>query len=177
MALFSFNIAHAVTCAPDEIHVREQNISSYIKKDGTHVHAHTREAHCRTIKITNYFQDKTDQSFKNLKPHIKPWATNEKKVFESYLAKCPEWLKKYRLIEVLRASFDDSNKNPAASIPKSKTLILYDAFFTASNKTDIITHELAHFAFHDLADSETRDFYVTSGWTVIERPIKSLDHL
>lgn len=165
-------MVQAQKCESYQIFIRSQNVYRYKKKDGTLVKRHFRKAHCRSLSATLYFKDGTQNSYKNLKPHLKAWSSNEKAIFEKHLALTPKWLKKYALQEVLRASFDDNHKSPAATVPAARTMILYDGFFKATNKTSILTHELAHFAFHSLSDPEVEDFYTASGWTVIERPIK-----
>ncbi len=81
--------AFALPCEPYEIYIREQWIDAYTKLDGTKVTAHSRNAHCREIERSNYFQDSTKQRFKNIKPRIKNgmilrkmWS---KKILLSYL--------------------------------------------------------------------------------------------
>jgi hypothetical protein len=73
-AIFFFLLttaAFALQCEPYEIYIREQWIDSYTKLDGTKVSAHSRNAHCREIERSNYFQDSTNQKFTNIKPKIK----------------------------------------------------------------------------------------------------------
>ena len=67
LILFS-SLVIAEPCGPHEIYVREQWIKAYPKSDGTKVSAHTRNAHCREIEGSNYFQDSTNQKFTYIKP-------------------------------------------------------------------------------------------------------------
>lgn len=164
LVLFSTAL-FAQVCGPHEIHIREQGIETYLKDDGTRVKSHTRKAHCRELERTNYFKDSTNQIFKNLKTRIKKWKPEEKKIIDDSIKRIPEWLKKYVLAETLRADSDGS-RNPASSIALTKTLIIFDNFFQSSNKTQIITHEIAHLTVLDLTEKELKDFAAASGWII-----------
>lgn len=167
LVYFIFDYAQA--CQPSEIHIREQWVESYIKEDGTEVKAHKRSEHCREIGIHNYYQDKTSKEFKNLQTNFKPWKKNEKDILNQTMENLPPWLKKYRLNEILRGSKTKNNfKNPAAAIPTSKTLIIFDIFFKMPNKKEIIIHELSHFAVYDVDPSLLKSFVEASGWTYSE---------
>jgi hypothetical protein len=152
-------------CEPHEIYIREQNIESYYKTDGTHVSSHTRKSHCRELSRTNYFKDSTTQKFKDIKTKIKKWSPEERNIIHNHLGKIPEWLKKYVIAETLRAD-TDGTENPASSIALTKTLILFDRFFQSPNKTQILAHEVAHLTVLDLTKKELEDFYTASGWTI-----------
>lgn len=119
-----------LACLPNEIHIREQWINSYIKQDGTKVSAHNRTEHCRKIKVLNYFRNSASKEIKGLKTKFKPWTENEKKLLNKEIEKLPLWLKKYKLLEVLRASQQEGNpNNPAMVVPATKTFIIFDKFF------------------------------------------------
>lgn len=163
LILFS-SLVFAKPCGPHEIYVREQWIKAYSKSDGTKVSAHSRDAHCRELTSFNYFQDSTKQTFKGIRTTIKKWSPEEKKIIEQYLEKLPLWLQKYKLTEILRGDIGGNALNPAAAIPLTKTLIIFDKFFKSSNKQDIINHEISHIAIYDI-DSETiATFARASGW-------------
>lgn len=152
-------------CGPHEIYIRGQWIESYQKTDGTNVSAHPRKASCRVLNRTNYFQDSTNQKFKNVKTNIKDWKPEEKKIIDDNLKKIPTWLKRYLIAETLRGD-SDGTQNPASIIALTKTLIIFDKFFQSNNKTQILTHEAAHLTILDLTKKELNDFTLASGWTI-----------
>jgi hypothetical protein len=167
LAYISFVSTQA--CEPNEIHVREQWINSYVKLDGTVVSAHARAEHCREIEINSYFQDKSSKKFANLQTKFKAWKKNEKEALNSILDGLPLWLKKYKLAEILRGSIMKNNpKTPAAAIPFSKTLIIFDSFYKEKNKRDIVIHELSHVAVYDIDPVTLKSFFVASGWSYSE---------
>jgi len=156
--------AFAFPCGPHEIYVREQLIKAYTKNDGTKVAAHSRKAHCRELTRINYFLNETKQIFKGVKTNIKKWSPEEKKIVEEHLAKLPFWLKKYALSEILRGDIGGNALNPAAAIPLTKTLIIFDRFFKSSNKQDIISHEISHIAIYEIDPETIATFSRASGW-------------
>lgn len=164
--LLAVTTVFGLTCRPNEIYIREQAISSYTKRDGTHVSNHPREAHCRKVEPQNYFQDSTTQNFINFKPKIKKWTVYEKEIVQENLALLPAWLSKYHLKEILRGDVGGYPMNPAASVVRTRTLLIFDRFFKGENKRAIIIHEMAHIALPSLDPDEIIDFSRASGWTV-----------
>jgi hypothetical protein len=154
-----------LACLPHEIYIKSHQVNSYERSDGTKVQEYARLGHCRELPRSNYFKDSTSQKFKNINPKIKSWNGTEKNLVLKVMAKLPKWLAAYRIKEILRAD-SDGTKNPAASIPSSKTLIIYDSFFTSIDQKSIITHELAHIALWDLDATQVEDFSRLSGWEV-----------
>lgn len=154
-----------LACLPNEIHVREQWIDSYMKEDGTEVTAHIRSEHCREIRGYNYFQNSTNNEFRGLKTKFKKWTENEKFLLNKEIENLPLWLKKYQLSEVLRATQQEGNlNNPAMTIPATKTLVLFDKFFAMPNKREIIIHEVAHVAAWDFSPDDLKKFLIANGW-------------
>ena len=165
--LFLFTtIVFAFPCRPYEIYIREQWIDSYMKLDGTKVSAHSRDAHCREIERSNYFQDSTNQKFINIKPKIKKWNATEKSIVQQNLALLPRWLNKYNLTEILRGDVGGNLKNPAASIAPTRTLLIFDRFFKEQDKRAVIIHEMAHIALPSIDPELVIEFSRASGWTV-----------
>lgn len=167
LILFS-SLVFAGPCGPHEIYVREQWIKAYTKSDGTKVSAHSRDAHCRELTHFNYFQDSTKQQFRGIKTTLKKWTAKERKIIENHLEKLPVWLKKYKLTEILRGDIGGNALNPAAAIPLTKTLIIFDQFFKVSHQSDILVHELSHIALHSIDPQVAIKFANLSGW-IIER--------
>lgn len=114
----------AAPCRPEEIYVREQWVHAYEKQDGTEVIAHPRDAHCRQMKQTDYFQDSTKQKFTNISPKIKKWTKEEIKTVREVLSQLPPWLSKFHLAEILRGDKGGHSMNPAASVAASRTLLI-----------------------------------------------------
>jgi hypothetical protein len=54
----------------------------------------------------------------------------------------------------------------ATSELTKKTIILYDNFFTSRDKLGVIGHEISHFAFKELKNSEIAEFERLSGWSL-----------
>jgi hypothetical protein len=162
--LFS-SLAFAGPCGPHEIYVREQWIKAYPKSDGTKVSAHTRDAHCREIEGSNYFQDSTNQKFTNIKPKIKKWNATDKNIVQETLALLPPWLSKYYLAEILRGDIGGHPLNPAASYSTTRTLLIFDKFFKEKDKRSIVIHEMSHIAFPSIDPIHKLEFIHASGWT------------
>lgn len=155
----------SLACKPNEIHIREQWIKPYTKSDGTKVLGHVRSEHCRVISSHNYFQD-AENEIKGFKGKFKAWTQSEKTLVQSKLDELPSWLKQYKIASFLRASLHPGNpKNPALTIPASKSIILFDAFFKSSKKKNILLHEIAHIAIWDLDSAKLHDFFIANGWT------------
>src|SRR5690554_3610016 len=133
--LFSFS-AFAIPCGPHEVYIREHKVSAYKKEDGTRVRAHIKKAHCRKLRRLNYFKDSTAKELKGIKTKIKKWNVDEKEILKLHLESLPTWLKKYKFSEVLRGTTGGHAQNPAAVIPFSKVLIVFDNFFARQNKTE-----------------------------------------
>jgi len=105
----------------------------------------------------------TMQTFKNIKTNIKKWNPQEKKILEGHLENLPAWLKKYKLTEILRGDIGGNPLNPAAAIPLTKTLLIFDHFFKSPNKQDIIIHEISHIAIYDIDPDTIEEFSRASG--------------
>lgn len=152
-------------CLPNQIHVREHWVNSYVKEQGTKVTAHNRSEHCREIRGHSYFQNSTSKDFKNLKTNFKAWNEIEKGLLNKEFENLPLWLKRYKLTEILRADSQRGNpENPAMAYPATKTLIVFDKFFTMSNKRDIVIHELSHIAIWDINPDQSEKFFKANGW-------------
>lgn len=168
--LFFFIIHPNLTmaCLPNEIHVREQWIESYTKLDGTRVAAHSRSEHCRELTGQSYFQDSFRNELRNFTGKIKPWKNIEKELLRKELEKLPVWLKRYEIATFLRSSAHQGNpKNPALTYPDSKTVILFDSFFSSSEKRSILIHEMSHIAAWDVDPVKLKEFFLSNGWVYV----------
>jgi len=125
-----------------------------------------RNAHCRQIERSNYFQDATKQKFIRIKHKIKKWTTSEKNIIQENLALLPPWLSRYHLQEVLRGDIGGHPDNPAASVVPTRTLLIFDRFFKEKNKRAVIIHEMAHMALPSIDPILKFEFAVASGWNV-----------
>ena len=165
LILFS-SLAFAEPCGPHEIYVPEQWIKAYPRSDGTKVSAHTRDAHCREIERSNYFQDSTNQKFTNIKPKIRKWGATEKSIFQEALALLPPWLSKYHVTEILRGDVGGHTLNPAASFSRTRTLLIFDRFFQEQDKRAVVIHEMAHIAFPSIDPTLKFEFGLAAGWNI-----------
>lgn len=154
-----------IACLPNEIHIREQRIKTYVKEDGTKVSSHIRTEHCREINELNYFQNSSTKEFRNFKDKFKSWSPLERDLLNNELDKLPLWLKKYKIASFLRSSIHKGNpRNPALTYPDRKTIILFDAYFNSSDKRSILLHEISHIAAWDTDPVELQHFFVSNGW-------------
>lgn len=64
----------------------------------------------------------------------------------------------------MRGDFGGNSLNPAAAIPLTKTLLIFDHFFKSPNKQDIIIHEISHIAIYDIDPDTIEEFSRASGW-------------
>ncbi len=166
LALLLIQPLFSIACRTNEVHIREQWVDGFTKRDGTRVSAHLRSEHCRLVTGNNYFQDSTSVEFKSFKGKVKPWSASEKKDFQSLIEKLPFWLRKYKLANLFRASIHEGNPtNPALTYPDSKTIILFDSFFTAPDKQSILLHEISHIAIWSIEPQDLKTFFVSNGWT------------
>lgn len=157
-------------CLPNEIHVRESHIKEYRKQSGVVVSSHVRSEHCREIKVNNYFENSPKDKIKGLETKFKGWTKDEMEQLIKQIESLPTWLKRYKLIKILRADEQIGNSNnPAMVIPSAKTLIIFDKFFKMPNKKDIITHEMAHIAVWDMDPVVLKSFFVARGWRYEEK--------
>jgi hypothetical protein len=165
LILFS-SLVFAGPCGPHEVYVREQWIKTYTKSDGTKVSAHSRDAHCREIERSNFFQDSSNQKFTNIKAKIKKWNGTDKSIVEDTLALLPPWLSKYHLKEILRGDVGGHPLNPAASFSPTRTLLIFDRFFKELDKRAVVIHEMAHIAFPSIDPTLKFEFGLAAGWNI-----------
>lgn len=159
-------IALAQPCDPNQIYIREQRIQSYSKSDGTLVKNHIRKSHCRFIEKKQFFADSTKQKFKTLSPTLKKWNPSEKELVQKHIAFLPPWLSKYSLQEILRSVIGENVKNPATTIPATRTIIIHDQFFREQDQRGVIIHEFCHIAFASIDPIQFIEFSIASGWKV-----------
>lgn len=155
----------ALACQPNEIHIREQWIEGYTKENGTYVSAHPRSEHCREIRGHRYFQDSNTEEIKGLKTKFKAWTDKEKSLLQTEIENLPNWLKRYKLSKMLRANEEIGNpNNPAMTIPATKTLIIFDKFFSTSKIRGVMVHEIAHIAAWDIDPIILKSFFLARDW-------------
>lgn len=152
-------------CLPNEVYIKSHDVNSYQRTDGTIVREFHRSGYCRELKRSNYFRDSSSQKFRGISPKLKKWNESEKVLISKFMASLPAWLSKYAINEMLRAD-TDGTINPASSIPFTKTILIYDAFFKNKDQKHVIIHELAHIALWDLETTQVEDFARISGWDI-----------
>jgi hypothetical protein len=157
--------SQALGCLENQIYIREHQVAPYSRADQTPVSGYQRNGYCRDLSLENYFQNGTTQKIKGTTFKLKKWSEAEKRIVQSHLDKLPLWLRRYRFGEVLRAE-TDGTRNPAATVPYTKTVILFDPFFSSKNQRDILIHEVAHIAVWDLSVRDVEEFAAVSGWSI-----------
>lgn len=165
LLLWAFMPLSLFACLPHEIYIKSHHVESYRRSDGTFVKEHFRSGHCRDLPRSNFFADKSSQTFKNISPIIKKWTNSEKTLVLRQVSLLPPWLAKYAVKEFLRAD-SDGTSNPASSIPLTKTILIFDSFFKHNDQRHVILHEMAHIALWDLAVSQVQEFASASGWVI-----------
>lgn len=155
----------SIACLPNEIHIREQWVDSYTKLDGIKTDAHYRSEHCRAIKDHNYFQNSSQHKFIGEDIKFKPWTNKEKSIINTEINKLPIWLRKYKLTEMLRStSLKNNPENPAMTLTDKKVMVIFDKFFSMTNKRDVIIHEFSHIAVWDIDPQQLLEFFTGNGW-------------
>ena len=165
LVILAFSPLALHACLPHEIYVRSHEVDSYQRSDGTEVKEYHRSGYCRELQRSNYFRDSSTQRFKSISPKLKKWEATEKALVTKQMLLLPPWLAKYSLNEILRAD-TDGTKNPASSIPLTKTILIYDAYFKNTDQKHVILHEFAHIALWDLEKTQVEKFAKISGWVI-----------
>lgn len=163
LAIFFLSPQLLHACLPHEIYVKPHKVNLYKRADETKVREYLRSGHCRELQRESYFRDLSSQKFKSISPKLKKWGDAEKAITTKYMSQLPVWLAKYAINEMLRAD-TDGTKNPASSIPLTKTILLYDAFFKSNDQKNILIHEMAHIALWDIEVAQVENFARLSGW-------------
>lgn len=138
------------------------SIISQHSRDGHTVSNHPRKEHCRekwkgADQSINQFRDDSIPGWINKGETFKKWKHSEIQEVSELLSKLPRWVKvnQYTFRRADRLIYQ---RNPATSELTKKTIILYDNFFTFSNKLGAIGHEASHFLFQELTDLEISEF-------------------
>jgi hypothetical protein len=59
-------------------------------------------------------------------------------------------------------------RNPGSSLPKEKSIILYDLFFNSKNQDAILSHEMAHIFILQSSATKIKEILLESGWEKIK---------
>lgn len=136
----------------------------------TVVRKHPRKEYCRekwpnADYYIKSFKDKPEPNVELAEP-TQIWNKTEIETILKILAEIPQ------TFEMENYHFYRSNKskhpqNPASIDKLTRSIVLYDPFFTASNKPQILVHESGHYLFSKLPTKEKSEFAMASGWTKV----------
>lgn len=168
--------ASELPCSEFEFYIKAHEVQAYIKEDGTKVSSANRKEHCREIflgtkKWTEGFRDSVLE-FWPYKEQFKPWTKNEKEIILKIISKWPDVFQQWKGATLYRAVKSQFQNNPAASLPKANAIILYDSFFSHTNRPAVLTHELSHIYVLELEPNKLENILRLSGWerTVTNKP-------
>lgn len=162
-------ITTAVECSWWQTKVKTATISQHQRKDHT-VSKHIRQEHCRekwkgADTHINQFKNDPISGWDNKGETFKRWNQAEIRVILETLSKLPAWCK-IENYTFRRADKSIHKENPATSELTTKTIILYDNFFTYKDQLGAIGHEASHFIFQKLTDLDITEFEQLSGWNI-----------
>lgn len=164
----SYLWASAPPCSEFEFLVKAHEVQAYKKTDGTVVSGSSRIEHCREFFIgTKEWAKSFNNGSLNAWPYsekFKIWSKGEKEIILKIISNWPDIFQKWKGAEIFRAVKSKFPNNPAASLPISNSIILYDDFFKQSNKGAILAHELAHIYILRLSPIKLKTILTTSGW-------------
>ncbi|MBT3982099.1 MAG: hypothetical protein HOE90_12145 [Bacteriovoracaceae bacterium] len=168
----SLVFAKDIKCENWQIYVKKHLVKAYIKSDGTKIKKSIRKAHCRE-RWNN--ADIWGPTFKNQRPVywpnkneiFKKWTNLEKELVLKLLSEIPS-IEHYKLDKLLRAVKSKDKNNPASTIEVKQDIVLYNLFFKAINKKEILLHEFAHIIFYKLSEKEKYKFAKLSGWRIVK---------
>lgn len=155
-------------CSEFEFFIKAHEVQAYTKKNGTNVASTDRKEHCREIflgtkKWAAGFSDKSLEYWP-YKEQFKSWTKNEKEIILKIISTWPDLFQNWQGATLHRASKSSFKDNPAASLPKSNAIIIYDNFFTYQNRSAVLTHELAYIYILTLNPDRLDKILRISGW-------------
>lgn len=167
--LLSFGTkASEIPCQDFEVLVREHGVKSHQRDDGVQVSSTKRREHCRALYPGS---ENWLESFKigkinewPFKEVFKGWNHSEKDLVLSLIAKWPDDFLNYSGMSFHRSIRSRTKGNPAASLPKSKSIVLYDNFFQSRDQARILTHEMAHIHILNLDPDKLEKILKKLGW-------------
>lgn len=160
-------------CGVGETQVREHVRRSYRKKSGETVSKSVVTEHCREIFIKSKewltsLKDGPPVNWPFKKEKFSKWSASERKMLEERLSSLPDFVLNSYPSKIFRAQISTYPENPAASKPADRFIVIYDAFFIKNKEEQlrIISHEIGHFIFKDLAPDQIAEFHDNSGWKI-----------
>jgi hypothetical protein len=178
--LFSFSVqASPSPCSEWQVKVRTHPVKKYKREDGTEYSKTIREEHCRDKfpAVTHWqdrFVDTAPVDWPESGEKFKTWNQKEKDTVLKSLSAQPRALRDLAA-KLVRAVISNSPKNPGTTVKKLDTIVLYDVFFSSSNKNRILAHELSHLYLHKLDQAKLADLVEALGWRfdkVSRKPVR-----
>lgn len=159
--------AHAIQCEWWQTKVSAHRVGQH-QRQGHQVSAHGRKEHCRERWIKADFfikalKDKLEAGVEFTEP-IKAWKYQESEEVLKTLAAIPEVFEMENY-HYYRSQKSEHLGNPATIYTLTRSMILFDSFFHASNKDEILVHESGHYLYEKLSTEEKLEFMAASGWT------------
>lgn len=159
--------AHAVQCEWWQSKVSAHMVGQH-ERQGNQVSAHGRKEHCRERwNKANFFirtlKDKPETGVE-FTESIKIWKKQKSEEVLKILAAIPE-VYEMENYHYYRSEKSDPRGNPATIYTLTRSMILFDTFFYASNKDQILVHESGHYLYEKLSTQDKLEFMAASGWT------------
>ena len=150
-------------------------------RQGHSVRQHPRTEHCREkwkgadhhVKL---FKNDPLPGW-NPKEQFRTWKREETETILQLIPTLPEWTR-IETHQLYRAIKSIQGNNPATHESTTRSIVLYDQFFSEKRKDAILVHEASHQIYDRLGPSDIGEFFDLAGWslTLPARSMKSLLH-
>lgn len=167
LILYSLN-SSAKECEWWQTPVKATKIREHKRENHT-VSPHLRKEHCRATfpKVERWHTQFLDKALADwpLKEEIfKTWTQEEKIIILRILSEQPQVFRDLNSVKFLRSKKSKYKNNPSTTVTKLDTITLYDNFFSSSNKSRILSHEMSHLYLHTLDKGKIANFVYELGW-------------
>ena len=165
---FSNVWASKTSCREFEFVVRQHNVKAHNRKGGAKVSVTERKAHCRVLypRTENWIDSFRDTKISDwpYEETFKGWSYKDKEIVLKLISQWPNTFTAYDGLTIYRADTSKTKGNPAAILPKSKAIVLYDEFFRLKDQSQVFSHEMAHLHILSLDPEKLRLILKDSGW-------------
>ncbi len=168
-----FLIFYSVNSSANECEWWQTQVKATTVKQHTReshsVSSHSRKAHCRATfpkveKWHTQFSDKLISDWPIKGEAFKSWAQTEKEIILQILSEQPLVFRNFNDVKFFRGEKSKHKNNPSTTVKTLNAITLYDDFFKSSEKSRIISHEMAHLYLHHLDKEKIANFAYELGW-------------
>lgn len=160
--------ANEITCSHNEIKIKSSYVKPYKRLDGTPVSGYFKRQYCRKSSYemeSLSFEDERPKSWK-FNENFSSWNEKEINIILSTLDKLPSYFKNKKIKSFYHGTKSIFKNNPAATLPISNEIVLYESFFRSPEKERILAHEIPHILYFSLTSEEKINFAKILGWNI-----------